>query len=161
MHFSQANAVFLLLFQFKLADMAVAIESARLLTWKAAILRDSKKPFTKVCQSLLFLHCCISEPFLPSGSGHGQISSIRSSHVLLPPGEEVTTSGADDFGDTFSLTAFSNSHQAIQVLGGMGYVSDMPAERHYRDARITEIYEGTSEIQRLVIASQLLKEYQS
>ena len=33
--------------------------------------------------------------------------------------------------------------------GGMGYVSDMPAERHYRDARITEIYEGTSEIQRL------------
>ncbi len=49
--------------------------------------------------------------------------------------------------------------QAIQVLGGMGYVSDMPAERHYRDARITEIYEGTSEIQRLVIAGQMLKEY--
>ena len=53
------------------------------------------------------------------------------------------------------------SNQAIQVLGGMGYVADMPAERHYRDARITEIYEGTSEIQRLVIAGQLLKEYQS
>ncbi|KAK3521816.1 hypothetical protein QTP70_018548, partial [Hemibagrus guttatus] len=52
------------------------------------------------------------------------------------------------------------SHQAIQVLGGMGYVTDMPAERHYRDARITEIYEGTSEIQRLVIANQILKEYQ-
>ena len=49
--------------------------------------------------------------------------------------------------------------QSIQVLGGMGYVTDMPAERHYRDARITEIYEGTSEIQRLVIAGQLLKEY--
>lgn len=49
--------------------------------------------------------------------------------------------------------------QAIQVLGGMGYVTDMPAERHYRDARITEIYEGTSEIQKLVIAGQLLKEY--
>ncbi len=49
--------------------------------------------------------------------------------------------------------------QAIQILGGMGYVSDMPAERHYRDARITEIYEGTSEIQRLVIAGQLLKQY--
>lgn len=38
------------------------------------------------------------------------------------------------------------------------YVSDMPAERHYRDARITEIYEGTSEIQRLVIAGNLIKE---
>ena len=41
----------------------------------------------------------------------------------------------------------------------MGYVSDMPAERHYRDARITEIYEGTSEIQRVVIGSDVLKEY--
>lgn len=50
------------------------------------------------------------------------------------------------------------SHQAIQILGGMGYVTDMPAERYYRDARITEIYEGTSEIQRLVIAGQILKE---
>ena len=49
--------------------------------------------------------------------------------------------------------------QCIQILGGMGYVTDMPAERHYRDARITEIYEGTSEIQRIVIAGQLLKEY--
>lgn len=49
--------------------------------------------------------------------------------------------------------------QAIQILGGMGYVTEMPAERHYRDARITEIYEGTSEIQRLVIAGQLLKAY--
>ncbi|RYG67821.1 hypothetical protein EON64_06620 [archaeon] len=47
----------------------------------------------------------------------------------------------------------------LQVLGGMGYVSDMPAERFYRDARITEIYEGTSEIQHLVIAGNLLKEY--
>ena len=51
--------------------------------------------------------------------------------------------------------------QAIQILGGMGYVTDMPAERFYRDARITEIYEGTSEIQRLVIAGNLLKEYSS
>lgn len=47
----------------------------------------------------------------------------------------------------------------MQVLGGMGYVSDMPAERYYRDARITTIYEGTSEVQHLVIAGKLLKEY--
>lgn len=51
------------------------------------------------------------------------------------------------------------AHQSIQILGGMGYVSDMPAERHYRDARITEIYEGTSEIHRLVIGNSVLKEY--
>lgn len=51
------------------------------------------------------------------------------------------------------------AHQAIQILGGMGYVTDMPAERYYRDARITEIYEGTNEIQRLVIANCLIKEY--
>ena len=49
--------------------------------------------------------------------------------------------------------------QAIQILGGMGYVTDMPAERFYRDARITEIYEGTSEIQHLVIANNMLKEW--
>lgn len=53
------------------------------------------------------------------------------------------------------------AHQSIQVLGGMGYTSAMPAERHYRDARITEIYEGTSEIQHLVIGGSLLKEYSS
>ena len=48
--------------------------------------------------------------------------------------------------------------EAIQVFGGYGYLTDYPVERHYRDAKITEIYEGTSEIQRLVIAANLLKE---
>jgi butyryl-CoA dehydrogenase len=48
--------------------------------------------------------------------------------------------------------------EALQIFGGYGYLTDFPAERHYRDAKITEIYEGTSEIQRLVIASSLLKE---
>jgi butyryl-CoA dehydrogenase len=60
---------------------------------------------------------------------------------------------------TAAETATFCAHQAMQVLGGMGYVRDMPAERHYRDARITEIYEGTSEIQRLVIAKNVLKEF--
>uniref|UniRef100_A0A8C1S011 Short-chain specific acyl-CoA dehydrogenase, mitochondrial n=1 Tax=Cyprinus carpio TaxID=7962 RepID=A0A8C1S011_CYPCA len=101
--------------QFKLADMALATESARLLTWRAAMLRDAKKPFTK----------------------EAAMAKLAASEAA-----------------TFV------SHQAIQVLGGMGYVTDMPAERHYRDARITEIYEGTSEIQRLVIANNILKEYQ-
>ncbi|KAG8455815.1 hypothetical protein GDO86_001857 [Hymenochirus boettgeri] len=102
--------------QFKLSDMALALESARLLTWRAAMLKDNKKPFTK-----------------------------EAAMAKLAASEAAT----------------QISHQAIQILGGMGYVSDMPAERHYRDARITEIYEGTSEIQRLVIANQLLKDYRS
>jgi alkylation response protein AidB-like acyl-CoA dehydrogenase len=46
--------------------------------------------------------------------------------------------------------------EAIQVLGGYGYTKELPAERYYRDAKVTEIYEGTSEIQRLVIARALL-----
>jgi butyryl-CoA dehydrogenase len=50
-------------------------------------------------------------------------------------------------------------HQALQVHGGYGYVTEFPVERHYRDQRITEIYEGTSEIQRLVIARSVLKEF--
>jgi len=48
--------------------------------------------------------------------------------------------------------------EAIQVLGGYGYTKEFPVERYYRDAKITEIYEGTSEIQRLVIAREMLKE---
>jgi len=48
--------------------------------------------------------------------------------------------------------------KGIQIHGGYGYIKEYPAERHFRDAKITEIYEGTSEIQRLVIASALLKE---
>ncbi|XP_049943103.1 short-chain specific acyl-CoA dehydrogenase, mitochondrial [Schistocerca serialis cubense] len=100
--------------QAKIADMALKVESARLLTWRAAHLKDTKQPFTK----------------------EAAMAKLAASEAA-----------------TFC------SHQAIQILGGMGYVSDMPAERHYRDARITEIYEGTSEIQRLVIASNIAKEY--
>lgn len=101
--------------QMKIADMESRLESARLLTFKAAVLKDNKKPFTK-----------------------------EAAMAKLVASEAATYI----------------AHQSIQILGGMGYVSDMPAERHYRDARITEIYEGTSEIQRIVIASNVLKEYQ-
>jgi len=52
------------------------------------------------------------------------------------------------------------THKCIQIHGGYGYVKDYIAERLYRDARITEIYEGTSEIQRLVIATNVLAEYE-
>uniref|UniRef100_A0A1B6DC32 Short-chain specific acyl-CoA dehydrogenase, mitochondrial n=1 Tax=Clastoptera arizonana TaxID=38151 RepID=A0A1B6DC32_9HEMI len=100
--------------QNKIADMSLRIESARLLTWRAAVHKDKNLPYTK----------------------EAAMAKLAASEAA-----------------TFA------SHQAIQILGGMGYVTDMPAERHYRDARITEIYEGTSEIQRLVIAGNLLKEY--
>lgn len=99
--------------QEKIADISTRLDAARLLTHKAAMLKDAGKPYIKdAAQAKLFA----------------------------------------------SETATFASHQAIQILGGMGYVSDMPAERHYRDARITEIYEGTSEIQRLVIGAAVLKE---
>ena len=50
------------------------------------------------------------------------------------------------------------TYEAVQVLGGQGYMKDHPVERYYRDARVTEIYEGTSEIQRLVISRSILRE---
>ncbi|XP_077509914.1 activator-recruited cofactor subunit 42 isoform X2 [Amblyomma americanum] len=100
--------------QMKLADMEVRLQSARLLTWRAAMLKDAGLKFTK----------------------EAAMAKLAASE-----------------------TATFVAHQALQILGGMGYVTDMPAERHYRDARITEIYEGTSEVQRIVIASNLLKEH--
>jgi alkylation response protein AidB-like acyl-CoA dehydrogenase len=55
-----------------------------------------------------------------------------------------------------SETAMWAAHKAVQLFGGYGYIQDYPVERYFRDAKITEIYEGTSEIQRLVIARHLL-----
>ncbi|MEX2325383.1 MAG: acyl-CoA dehydrogenase family protein, partial [Gemmatimonadaceae bacterium] len=55
-----------------------------------------------------------------------------------------------------SETAMWVTTQAIQIFGGYGYVKDYPVERLFRDAKVTEIYEGTSEIQRVVIARELL-----
>ena len=58
-----------------------------------------------------------------------------------------------------SQVANEVAYEAIQVLGGRGYMKDHPVERYYRDARVTEIYEGTSEIQRLVISRAIMKEH--
>lgn len=102
--------------QHKISTMVMARDSARLLTWRAASLKDAKEKFTR-----------------------------EAAMAKLAASEAATMC----------------SHQAIQILGGMGYVTEMPAERHYRDARITEIYEGTSEIQHLVIAGDVIKEYKS
>ena len=56
-----------------------------------------------------------------------------------------------------SDTAMNVTVEAVQVLGGYGYVSDYPVERMMRDAKITQIYEGTNEIQRLVVARSLTR----
>ena len=56
-----------------------------------------------------------------------------------------------------SELAMKSAHDAVQIHGGYGYVKEYPVERFFRDAKITEIYEGTSQIQRMVIASSLLK----
>jgi alkylation response protein AidB-like acyl-CoA dehydrogenase len=57
-----------------------------------------------------------------------------------------------------SQVANEVAYEAVQILGGRGYMKDHPVERYYRDARVTEIYEGTSEIQRLVISRAILRE---
>jgi butyryl-CoA dehydrogenase len=98
--------------QFMLADMAVQIDAARLLCWRAATMKDR-------------------------GVRHSSESAMAKLYA--------------------SEMATRVTHKAIQVHGGYGYSTEFPVERHYRDARITEIYEGTSEIQRIVIAANLLK----
>ena len=57
-----------------------------------------------------------------------------------------------------SQVAVWASDEAVQILGGYGYLKDFPVERYFRDAKITELYEGTTEIQKLVIARKLLSE---
>ena len=56
-----------------------------------------------------------------------------------------------------SETCVEATRLAVQIHGGYGYMKDYAVERHYRDAKVTEIYEGTSEVMRLIISSSLLK----
>ena len=100
--------------QFKLADMAVKVEAAKLLTLQAAALKDAGKEYLK----------------------EAAMAKLYSSTISVECALE-----------------------AIQIHGGYGYVREYKVERFLRDAKITEIYEGTSEIQRIVIARSLLKEF--
>lgn len=97
--------------QWKIADMSMRIEAARLLVYNAARLKDEKLP-------------------------HGKEAAMAKLFA--------------------SETANQAAREAVQIHGGAGYLEDFPVERYFRDARITEIYEGTSEIQRLVIARHVL-----
>jgi len=97
--------------QWKLADAATRIEAARLLTYRAAYLKD-----------------------------RGGRTSLESSMAKLYASE----------------TAVRVAEDCVQIHGGYGFVKDYPAEKYFRDVKLTTIGEGTSEIQRLVIARQLL-----
>jgi alkylation response protein AidB-like acyl-CoA dehydrogenase len=97
--------------QFMLADMAVKVDAAKLLTLKAAALKDAGKPYYK----------------------EAAMAKLYASKI-----------------------AVQNSLDAIQIHGGYGYVREYLVERYLRDAKITEIYEGTSEIMKVVIARALL-----
>ncbi len=101
---------------FKLADMQTKLETARLLTHKAAWTKDR-------------------------GLRHVEIAA-RAKLYAATVANEV-------------------AYEAVQVLGGWGYMKDHPVERYYRDARVTEIYEGTSEIQRLVISQGIVRDLEA
>ena len=97
--------------QFKLADMYTRIETSKLMTYKAACLKDAKKNYT-----------------------------IESAMCKMLASEAATYV----------------TKEAIQIHGGYGFICDYEVERMYRDAKITEIYEGTNEVQRVVISKLLL-----
>ena len=97
---------------FKLADMAVKLEAARNLTYKAAWLKDNDQPYG--------------------------IASAMAKQFAADSAMEITT-------------------EAVQVLGGYGYVKEYHVERLMREAKLTQIYEGTSEIQKIVISRAILK----
>jgi alkylation response protein AidB-like acyl-CoA dehydrogenase len=99
--------------QFKLADMSTKLEAARLLTYRAAALKDNHQKFVK----------------------EAAMAKLYASRV-----------------------AVENALDAIQIHGGYGYVREYLVERYLRDSKITEIYEGTSEVQHIVIARELLKD---
>ena len=96
---------------FKIADMAVDLDAARLLLYRAAWMRDQGMP----------------------------VIDASSKAKLFA-----------------STAARKHAAECVQILGGYGYTTEFPAERYYRDAKITEIYEGTSEVQRIVIAREIL-----
>ena len=78
--------------------------------------------------------------------------TTHSSRTTSPVGEPRTPILCSSFDTAMRVTT-----DCVQLLGGIGYTKDVPAERFMRDAKITQIYEGTNQIQRVVIARELLK----
>jgi alkylation response protein AidB-like acyl-CoA dehydrogenase len=89
-------------------------------------------------------------------------AQIRAGRLLYLSAAALRDAGEDDTAAASMAKLYASemanrvAYDAVQMHGGYGYVTDYPVERLYRDARVTTIYEGTSEIQRLVIARQVL-----
>jgi alkylation response protein AidB-like acyl-CoA dehydrogenase len=90
-------------------------------------------------------------------------TSINSARLLTHHAARLRSAGEPCLSEACQAKLYASEmaervcSQAIQIHGGYGYLADYDVERYYRDARITQIYEGTSEIQRLVIARELLE----
>jgi len=88
-------------------------------------------------------------------------TNLNAARLLVLHAARMRTEGLPCLSEASQAKLFASEmaervcSQAIQIHGGYGYLEDYPVERHYRDARITQIYEGTSEVQRMVIARQL------
>jgi alkylation response protein AidB-like acyl-CoA dehydrogenase len=88
-------------------------------------------------------------------------TSLSAARLLVLHAARMRTEGLPCLSEASQAKLFASEmaervcSQAIQIHGGYGYLQDYPVERHYRDARITQIYEGTSEVQRMVIAREL------
>ena len=92
-------------------------------------------------------------------------TQIEAARALLYAGARYIDSGAKDISKISSMTklfasdvAMKVTTDAVQIFGGYGYMKDYPVEKRMRDAKITQIYEGTNQIQREIIALQLIKE---
>ena len=93
---------------------------------------------------------------MATGISGGPAAALPRRHAART-GQQRVTSEASMAKLFASELAMRCAHDAVQIHGGYGYVKEYPVERFFRDAKITEIYEGTSQIQRMVIAAQLLK----
>ena len=90
----------------------------------------------------------------PIGKFLGALSSLSAPElgaIAIKAALERSRVSMDDINEVIMYVAT----EAVQIFGGYGYVKDYPVEKYFRDAKITEIYEGTSEIQRIVIAREL------
>jgi alkylation response protein AidB-like acyl-CoA dehydrogenase len=92
-------------------------------------------------------------------------TEIEAARALVYATARLVDSGAKDISKASAMcklfasdVAMKVATDAVQILGGYGYMRDYPMEKYMRDAKITQIYEGTNQIQRSVIASNLIKE---